>query len=219
MNEMVSGFIASTTTTCLFYPIDTLKMRLQHSSTPSALKHFSPLKTHSISSLYRGLPAELTGSIPSSFMFWYSYSQLREKQQFTPFQASVSSALISNFIDTPFDIRKKQRQLQLKTSFSPSIISKFAVANCGHSMLYNGVYMPLLSYLLDKKVPKTLSILTCCTAASIITFPLDRLRTQIVATKQLQTQWWKGLGYRLLFQNLYSGLYMHLYLWLSKNKI
>lgn len=33
MNEMHSGFIASTTTTCLFYPIDTLKMRLQHSST------------------------------------------------------------------------------------------------------------------------------------------------------------------------------------------
>jgi hypothetical protein len=63
--------------------------------------------------------------------------------------------------------------------------------------------MPLLSYLLDKKVPKTLSILTCCTAASIITFPLDRLRTQFVAKKQLQTQWWKGLGYRLLFQNLF----------------
>ena len=135
MNEMHSGFIASTTTTCLFYPIDTLKMRLQHSSTLHRFVASDIFKKQSITSLYRGLPAELTGSIPSSFMFWYSYSPLRDKQQFTPFQASVSSALISNFIDTPFDIRKKQKQLHLKTSFTPSIISKFAVANCGHSMI------------------------------------------------------------------------------------
>ena len=200
------GLCASTIATCACFPLDTWKMKIQAQQ---------PMN---FASSYRGLLPELAGSIPSSLSYWFTYNQLR-KQNTSIFLSSVSGAAISNFVDTAFDIRKKQRQLQLPTTQiwgEWQKIRKFSAVNVAHSCMYNGIYMPLLDFLHTKHgYNKTFSIFLCCTIANTLTYPLDRWRTRIV-TNQPLAPFLKGLGTRLLYGNIYSGLYMHIFLWLNQ---
>jgi hypothetical protein len=207
MKDAYNGILASGLATSLCYPFDTIKTQLQ-SKQPVNWK---------VS--YKGITPELIGAIPSSFLFWKTYSTMREEYKFTPFASSITAACVSNLVDTPFDILKKQRQLQVPTGLTRKMMTKFGCVNTLHSCAYNAVYMPLLNFLTnDQRWPRTPSIFVCCTTASCCTYAIDRWRTQIVYKQKLAT-WWKGLGYRILYGNIYSGLYMHIFLWLNQGKL
>jgi hypothetical protein len=198
MNDALHGLYSAVIATTICYPLDTLKTQLQARQ---------PLN---LRGGYRGLGSELSGAAPSSIVYWYTYGKCRQYDMST-FSASVCGAFVGNFIDTPFDIWKKQRQLKLQTELSNSLLRRFGVVNVCHSILYNSIYMPLLDTLLKKGWSKTQSIFVCCSVANIVTYPLDRVRTKLITGANLAV-WYKGLGYRLLYGNLYSGLYMHLFL-------
>ena len=200
------GLCASTVATCVCFPVDTWKMQLQ-------AKHSLRL-----AGSYRGLLSELAGSCPSSILYWGSYRLARERD-ISIFWSSMIGACVGNLVDTPFDIRKKQRQLHIPTGFSKSIVARFGVVNVLHSCAYNCIYMPLLKTLtVDCGMDRTISIFMCCTVANILSYPIDRWRTSIITDKPLAV-WWKGLGTRLVYGNIYSGLYMHIFLWMSDGKL
>jgi len=204
MEQAWYGCITAGISTAICYPLDSLKTSLQ-SGRP-------------IVNYYRGILPELVGAVPSGMVYWYSYSTMRDKGYDT-FASSICGAIMGNFIDTPFDILKKQRQLAMKSALSTALCTKFGMLNVAHSVCYNSIYMPLLNYLMkEKEYNKTFSIFLCCCTANTLTYPIDRWRTKVVYGKQLAS-WYKGLGYRLMYGNLYSGMYMHLYLWLSDGRI
>ena len=205
--ESINGICSSMLSTTFCYPLDTFKVQLQAQQKIQ----------FNWKSAYRGLKPELISCIPSSYIFWSTYAYSREKNN-SIFVSSMLAACTSNFIDTPFDVIKKQRQLQQRDSYRFNVLAKFSVANMGYSCLYNSVYMPLLNYLTqEKQWNRSVSIFSCCSLASFITYPIDRYRTQIVSQTKL-APFMKGLGLRLLFGNIYSGLYMHIFLWLNQGK-
>jgi hypothetical protein len=206
METATHGLLSSVVATSICYPLDTIKTRLQ-ANNMARYKH-----------PYRGVLPELLGAAPSSMLYWYSYGKMRDAG-YSPFYASMVGAVAGNFVDTPFDIYKKQRQLKLQTGLQLRLFGSFGLLNVLHSVGYNSIYMPLLQYCMkDKGLSKTMSIFICCSVANIATYPLDRCRTKVIYKGEL-APWYKGLGYRLVYGNLYSGLYMHIFLMLSDGKI
>jgi hypothetical protein len=194
-----SGLIASSCSILLCYPLDTIKNKLQIGG-PIFSRHY-----------YRGILAELSGNIPSTITFWGTY-QLCRDHQLSIQQSSFLSACTSNLIDTPFDIMKKKRQIHISESILKrehiSKILKFSIMNMSHSVLYNMIYMPMLNYLKNEKgYNNTVSIASCCTLASTNN-PTGKLSPFL-----------KGLGTRIIYGNIYSGCYMHIYLWWSNGKL
>ncbi len=206
--EITNGMIASTAAITVCYPLDTLKNYMQTNFHKETLQ---------LRSLYKGMPWELTSNLPSTALFWGVYYHLRNAEQ-SPFISVLCASTCSNVIDTPFDIYKKFRQLQIPAQISRGLMYRFGCLNLVQSTLYNSIYMPLLHRLQSAGVPKIASIITCCTTASIITYPIDRWKTKLVTQKPL-APFLKGLGYRLLYGNFYSGLYMYLVLTLQQGKI
>ena len=225
----MEGVVASLISTTCCYPLDFIKTQVQTSNASSSgvSGSITSLRNASVMRgkwrhVYKGLPAELTGTLPSAYVYWKTFDVMRE-QKYNTFSSSIVAAITSNLIDTPFDVRKKQRQLFFNDNTKVTnirLISKFFAVNCLHSCTYNAIYMPLLEYLLnDRKMNKTLAIFCCCTTASIATYGIDRWRTQIVYERALPSRWWQGLLHRVLLGNLYSGLYMHILLWMKDEVI
>ena len=200
-----NGLLASSVSTIMCYPIDTIKNKLQTAQLVTS------------KGLFKGLLPDLIGSVPSTIVFWGVYSEAKSRG-LSVFESSVLSGMCSNLVDTPFDLRKKQRQLNSSTLILPKTMIKFGTVNMIYSMGYNSVYMPLLDYLVNKQgFNKTISIFTCCTVANTLMYPIDRLRTHLVSPTN--TSFLKGLGTRLVYGNLYSGMYMHIFMYLQNNKL
>ncbi len=208
MDTVLNGMIGSNIAIVTCFPIDTIKNRLQTG------------RKLSFGGLYKGLGSELLGNLPSTVVYWSVYSQGRYNE-LSPFSASILSSACSNFIDSPFDYRKKSLQLGLIPEFTSKKFLKFSTLNMVHSMVYNSVYMPALNYLVnEKKYDRTLSIFACCTTSSIIAYPLDLLRTKVISPLDYKlANFTKGLATRILYGNLYSGVYMNIFLYLQNNKI
>ncbi len=123
---------------------------------------------------------------------------------------------------------KKKRQIHISESIYKkehiSKLLKFSGMNMSHSVLYNMIYMPMLNYLKNEKgYNNTVSIATCCTIASTLTYPIDRLRTkyifQLSNPNGKLSPFLRGLGTRIMYGNIYSGCYMHIYLWWSNGRL
>ena len=199
MNYEWSGICASIISTTVVYPLDTLKSRSQSNI---ALNK----------SLYKGIRFEYLSSVPSSYMYWMAYKWCREKK-YSDTISAASASCISNLIDSPFDLKKKMKQLNLTNN---NIVIKYGLTNMATNIVYNIVYMNSLKYFKEKNATP-ISIFLSCNLAGLISFPLDKYKTYLVS--RMKTNFFKGLGYRLLFCNLYSGLYMNLFLWFSNNKL
>lgn len=202
MDYGLFGIVSSITATSIFYPIDTIKTRKQ-----------AGLPIQYNTSLYKGIRPEILSSFPSGFTYWYTYYKCRE-YNFTTTESSFISCLTSNIVDTPFDIRKKKKQLNMKAGN----IYKYCVGNVMSSIVYNLFYLRTLKYLKDDhKINNTLSIFGASTISAFMSYPFDRWKTSIIYPNKIS--YFKGLGYRLIHANLYSGLYMTVFLWLCDNKI
>lgn len=196
------GVIASIASSSIFYPIDTIKTRKQ-AGLPIAYNM----------SLYKGLKPEILSSIPSGFTYWYTYYKCRE-YNLTTTESSFISCLTSNIVDTPFDIKKKKNQLNINTGN----IYKYCVGNVMSSLVYNLFYLNTLKYLKDEnKFNNVISIWGASTTSAFMSYPFDRWKTSLIYPNKIN--YFKGLGYRLIHANLYSGLYMTVFLWLCDNKI
>ena len=199
------GIVSSLTATATFYPIDTLKTKKQANI---------PIKFNK--SLYKGITPELLSCIPSSFVYWYTYQKCRENN-FTTTESAFISCITSNVIDTPFDIRKKRNQLG-DQFLNKGNIYKYCLGNVMSSVVYNLFYLNVLKKLKnDYGLNNTLSIMGASTTSAFMSYPIDNYKTKIVYPNKIS--YFKGLGYRLLYCNLFSGLYMNIFLWLNGDKV
>ena len=207
MEYGIYGIVSSFVSTSIFYPIDTLKTRRQ------AFGTFRPLK---FNSLYKGITPELLSCAPSSFTYWWTYQKCRENN-FSTTESSLLSCLTSNLIDTPFDIKKKRYQLN---SFSnlEKVLPKYCLGNVLSSIVYNLFYINTLKKCKEKDGINNYLCITCASSISaFMSYPFDRWKTNLIMPSKIT--YLKGLGLRLLHANLYSGLYMSIFLWLSNNKL
>jgi hypothetical protein len=205
MEYGINGIIAGGIATSVFYPIDTLKSRRQ-----------AGLPISSYSSLYKGIKPELLSCVPSAFTYWFTYYKCRENN-FTTTESAFISCITSNVIDTPFDIRKKRNQLG-DQFLNKGNIYKYCLGNVMSSVVYNLFYLNVLKKLKnDYKLNNTLSIMGASTTSAFMSYPIDNYKTKIVYPNKIS--YFKGLGYRLLYCNLFSGLYMNIFLWLNGDKV
>jgi hypothetical protein len=201
----VNGIIASVVSTSIFYPLDTLKSRKQ-----------AGLPLGSFGSLYKGIRPELLSCAPSAFVYWGTYKVSRDKKLTTTESAFVS-CITSNVFDTYFDIRKKRNQLG-DDLINKGNIYKYCFANVMSSVVYNLFYLNVLKKLKnDYGYSNTISIAGASSTSAFMSYWFDRYKTKIVYPNKVS--YFKGLGYRLLHSNMYSGLYMSLFLWLNGDKI
>jgi len=199
------GIVSSLTATATFYPIDTLKTKKQANL---------PIKFNK--SLYRGIVPELLSCVPSSFVYWYTYQKCRENN-FTTTESAFISCATSNIVDTPFDIRKKRHQLG-EQFLNKGNIYKYCFANVMSSIVYNLFYLNVLKKLKnDYKFNNWISIAGASTVSSTMSYVFDKWKTNIIYPNKVS--YFKGLSYRLLYGNLFSGLYMTVFLYLSDNKV
>ncbi len=203
MDYGINGIISSLVATSTFYPLDTIKSRKQ-----------AGLPIYNIKSMYQGIKPELISCVPAGFVYWYTYHKCRENNLSTT-ESSFISCITSNVIDTPFDIRKKRNQLN---TFIGGNIYKYCLTNVMSSVVYNIFYLNTLKYLKnEKQLPNFISIAGASTLSSIMSYPLDRLKTSLVYPNKISI--FKGLAYRVLYSNVYSGTYMNIFLWLNGDKV
>ena len=201
----VNGIISSIISTSIFYPLDTLKSRKQSGIPPG-----------SFTSLYKGIKPELLSCSPSAFVYWGTYYKCRELS-LTTTESAFISCITSNVFDTPFDIRKKRNQLG-DNLINKGNIYKYCFANVMSSVVYNLFYLNVLKKLKnDYGYSNIVSIAGASTTSAFMSYGFDRYKTKIVYPNKVS--YFKGLGYRLLHANAYSGLYMSLFLWLNGGKI
>lgn len=207
MNYELCGIYSSMITTSIAFPIDTLKTRFQSNS-------LLPSK-----GLYKGIAYEYASVAPSSFVYWSIYKKCRDRQYSDTFSAGLSS-VCSNLVDTPFDLYKKKKQLSLDQTQSvklpTSLILKYIGTNLLSGSIYSIVYMNTLRRL-KKETNQGVAMLTSCSLATMISYPLDKYKTYLLSG--VKTNFFKGFWLRLMYCNLYSGLYMSLFFYFSGNSL
>jgi len=220
MNYELCGIYSSILTTSIAFPIDTLKSRFQSNfyNQGSFINNKQGSK-FSLKGLYKGIAYEYASVAPSSFVYWSIYKKCRERQYSDTYSAGLSS-IFSNLVDTPFDLYKKNKQLSLNemtTSKLPiSLVSKYFGTNLLCGSIYSIVYMNTLRKLKDE-TGQGVAMLTSCSLATMISYPLDKYKTYLLSG--VKTNFFKGFWLRLLYCNMYSGLYMTLFFYFSGNSL
>jgi len=214
MNQIeVAGTTAGFLSTLFFFPIDTIKSRIQ-------ANQFNKLSRYT--HLFKGITPELTSNTISSFAYWSIYKYSRT--HYDPVISSVLSCTFSNIIDSPLDYIKKQRQLGIQYQFNNFFTKQFlyySFLNTSYSIIYNITYMKMLS---SSPIEKRNHLFTLCMASSIsaiISYPVDYYRTLLVQHKKTfdRNTFLKGLSVRLLYANLYSPFYMYILLSITNNQL
>ena len=205
MEYAINGIISSVISTSIFYPLDTIKSRKQ-----------AGLPLGTFGSLYKGIKPELLSCAPSAFVYWGTYKLSRDKS-LTTTESSFVSCITSNVFDTYFEIRKKRNQLG-DNLINKGNIYKYCVANVMSSVVYNLFYLNVLKKLKnDYGYSNGFSIAGASSISAFMSYGFDRWKTGIVYPNKIS--YFKGLGYRLLHANAYSGMYMGIFLWLNGDKI
>jgi hypothetical protein len=216
MNQIeLAGTSAGFISTLFFFPIDTIKSRIQANQYPISSRY---------TNLFKGITPELTSNTISSFAYWSIYKTSRN--YYNPVISSVISCTLSNIIDSPLDYIKKQKQLGIQYKFNNFFTKQFMMysfLNTTYSVVYNVCYMNMLSSTPVQKRNKIISLCTASTVSAIISYPIDYYRTLIVSKKHNTTissnTFFKGLFMRLLYANLYSPFYMYILLSITDNQL
>lgn len=200
-----AGTITGCISSILFYPIDTYKSRLQISS-------FSRKK------LYTGLLPETISNTTSNLVYWGLYQYCRNKE-YSPLHSVIISSVISNLIDSPLDYIKKHRQLNIPYPSSIKWLSffKYSVLNSGYSLVYNSMYMYILSKYNQKDRGNWSTLMLCSIVSSTISYPIDYIRTCSIKNNQQYTipSFLRGYFIRLTYSACYSTFYMKFFLFLT----
>ena len=198
----VSGSIASFCSTTILFPIDTIKSRLQ-----AGFKN-----EHLYKNVYKGLRYEMISTIPCTYLYWYSYSKLRN-EGYSTIVASCSASILSNIIDTPFDLYKKKKQL---LELTKSSIYKYCFMNVLISLTYNMFYLNIYKKVKEKTDSNILSISSASIISTFFSYPFDRQKTKIAMNyKNNDVSYFRGLGYRLMYSLLYSNMNMNILLYFT----
>lgn len=202
MDQGIHGVISGLVSSVIVYPIDTIKTRYQAGKKIEINKQ-----------LYNGMSREILSNIPSSFVYWSVYYKCRD-QNLSSVQSVIISSILSNITEIPLDIIKKRMQL----GENRGNIYKYGMYHLSISLVYNMIYIKCLETCKEKyKYGNILSVGISSSISSIISYPFDLWKTNSIVPSQ--TKLWKGLGTRIIYGNLYSGIYMNLFLWLNNNRI
>lgn len=197
-----AGCISTLFSSVIFYPLDTIKSRMQINS------------SFKLNSLYKGCKYELLAGIPGSIIYWGIYQTCRNKN-ISIEQSSLLSAIGSSIYETPLDCIKRKQQVFLGKNKVKII--RYGFATVIQSILYNMIYMKTLEMCKKKDINKSIGIVSSCSISSIFTYWLDVIKSKCI-TPQFRNSYKPFLQF-ILYKNLYSGLYMHLFLYLTENTI
>ncbi|KAF7991367.1 hypothetical protein HCN44_002929 [Aphidius gifuensis] len=195
-SSMISGAAAGVLCDVIFFPMDTVKTRLQ--------SQHGFIKSGAFKSLYRGLLPAIAGSAPSASSFFMTYEGFKEIVQpkvspqyhtFVHMGATCCAELISCLVKVPVEVLKQRRQALLANSNPMELGIRTLYRGYGSTFLrevpYGLIQMPLWEYLkLHWKIQQGRDYCTpfegaICGALSVtisaaVTTPLDVIKTRIM---------------------------------------
>ena len=179
LNGILASFICSTA----FYPIDTIKVRLQGKK---------PIFNKG---LFKGIKMRYASSTIQAGTFWTVYEETKKTNNTV--KASAYASFISGLVETPFDFSKRRHQLCNK-KFTFLTLSQYAGLNIISSMSQMTTY-----YSLCDEIDQIYAGLI----TSIISYPIDTLKTMSL-TKKIPPL--SNLTYGYLFKIIYITSYLNL---------
>lgn len=154
----ISSFICTT----IFYPIDSIKTRLQCN------------KIIKVNKLYHGIRAKYAENIISSSAFWTIYEHSKE---YDSRNALIYSSLVVPLLETPLDIYRKQQQLGLISKLNAFKLVQYGILNYSINALGN--YLFVMAYKLFENKDVSFKILPGLLVTSVL-YPLDLAKTNIL---------------------------------------
>ncbi|KAJ7600739.1 mitochondrial carrier domain-containing protein [Mycena floridula] len=203
LHALMGGALAGTAVDLLFFPIDTVKTRLQASQ--------GFIKAGGFRGVYRGIGSVVVGSSPGAAAFFSTYETMKHNLPLTGPLNHVVSASVGEvaacLIRVPTEVIKSRTQ----TLLNPSSFSALShvLKTDGITGLYRGfaitimreipftsiqfpIYEMLKSYILSNEQKKTRNLSmpqaalcgsTAGAIAAAVTTPLDVLKTRVMLQK------------------------------------
>jgi len=205
VQSLVAGGLAVTSVDLLFFPVDTVKTRLQ------SAQGFA--KAGGFKGIYKGVGSVIVGSAPGAAMFFVTYDTLKQTLPIPPHLAPVNHMLSASIgevaaclIRVPTEVIKTRTQT---STYGPSVTSSWASAKHvlktdGFSGFYRGFFttiireipftsiqFPLYEFLryrlsraLRRRQLYSYEAAACGSAAGAVaaalTTPLDVLKTRVM---------------------------------------
>ena len=211
MNYEYAGIISAGISTCVFFPIDQIKVKYQVQN---------KLTLHEFTKGFKGgIRYDLSGALLSGFIYWKTFDFCKQNNYDTN-TAILSAVTLSNIVDTPFDWMKRQRQvINIAKDFSKP---RYFTYSCINSYIYNMIYVNIMKKSDTQSTPWLMFSSMC---ASCFSYPFDYLRTRVISANSIQSikqpthHLMKGLITKMCYSTMYSTLYMSIFLYLTKKKL
>lgn len=209
LSTYIAGGIGGLVVECAYFPIDTIKTRMQ------AMVHKNKVEVGSMmkGGLYQGIQATILSAFPVGFgyIFGYNYSRsLMNKwlpnlnEHYVNLCGGIFAEVCCNAVRCPFEVSKQQMQVGLDRSLSATVRNIYKTS--GVSGFYKGMlplilrdapysasFMPIYEYL--KKIRKLdstrelsfydhlVNSAVSATIASFLTHPMDTVKTRMMTQR------------------------------------
>ncbi|KAK0162562.1 hypothetical protein PV327_006330 [Microctonus hyperodae] len=200
-SSMISGAASGLVCDFIFFPMDTVKTRLQ--------SQHGFIKSGGFKQLYHGLGPVIAGSAPTASLFFVTYEGFKQFVQphveaknhtFVHMGAACAAELVSCLIKVPVEVLKQRRQALLANSNPITLGIRTLYRGYGSTLLrdlpFGFFQMPLWEYLklcwkrrmsrdctpFEGAIAGALSV----TISAAVTTPLDVIKTRIMLAQASQ---------------------------------
>lgn len=183
--DLIPGFVQGIVRVCISYPFDNVRVNLQSSKHSSSYAFLKNIK-FSTKSLYKGLGIPLMiVPIDRSFNF-FLFEKLKQKQ-FTSFQSSIISTLITslysipaNFLSTHILLSDKNTKNAIIDFKNNKTYFRGSIPDISRGLLASTLFMTTYGYLRDNIPIEKHNYMIFGIISSIsswsVTYPLDTIR-------------------------------------------
>ena len=180
--KYLSGGISGIIEVCTTHPLDVLKTILQQNSVKKNYKNLFQINT-----LYQGLQPRLIGIVPMRCIYWGTLDACNHynnhpKKKYLYFFNGLIAGKVQSLVDTPIEYLKIQaiNKPSLKDynyNFSSNTVLKGFRYTCYRNMFFASTFNFLIHTFNDEKYPKLLIGGISGFISSIISQPLDFVKT------------------------------------------
>ncbi|XP_063992839.1 S-adenosylmethionine mitochondrial carrier protein homolog [Diachasmimorpha longicaudata] len=200
-SSMISGAAAGVVCDVVFFPMDTVKTRLQ--------SQHGFQKSGGFKNLYKGLGPVVAGSAPIASLFFVTYEGFKvmvrpmvdvKYHSFVHMGAAASAEIVSCLVKVPVEVLKQRRQALLANAHPVALGIRTLYRGYGSTLLrdlpFGFLQMPLWEYLKlcwKRKKGRECTPFEGATAGALsvtvsaaVTTPLDVIKTRIMLAHQSQ---------------------------------
>ena len=188
MNSIYASFISGSIELAVVYPLDYLKTIRQNNKNLSSKDYIRYMRTP-----YRGAGVKMIGFVPMRVGFWSGMDYFN-KNGYGAIKSGIYTAGLQTLIDYPIEQIKTQRVLNnvnMRNAFSDVKI----VPSFGVHLIRNMIFMGVLNSVIESDKDSMYVGALGGLAGSLITQPLDTLKTWYQSGKKSYPVEWRIKDY------------------------